>query len=163
MSELFLALIIGLLAKVVIDEVGATIQALARSIVKRGAQLLPDGERYEEQWLADLNDRPTPVRKMFFALGILWAATVLRRESALRPTNARRDYAAELYFWQKSPESLVKSAAFEKALAQKGIKRSKRVMLRVRALYELALTRDDLTPEQHEYLREFLKSLPEDK
>jgi hypothetical protein len=43
--------------------------------------LIDDKERYLEQWLADLEDRHTSLAKLLFALGILRAAAVLRRES----------------------------------------------------------------------------------
>ena len=79
MSEILLAILKSSLGKIVTDEFSAGSSALARWIVKRSARaLFDDRERYEEQWLADLEDRKTPLQKLSFAVGILWAARGLK-------------------------------------------------------------------------------------
>lgn len=90
MTELLLAVLKGLLGKVVAEELAVAWQTLLRWLVKRSARRLNDDqERYEEQWMADLDDRKTPLRKLLFALGLLWAARVVRRESAAHRPSAQ--------------------------------------------------------------------------
>ena len=67
---------------VMASEQQGSASALARWLVRRSARVLnQDRERYEEQWLADLEDRKTPLRKLWFALGVWRASVHLRRES----------------------------------------------------------------------------------
>lgn len=101
MTQLLLLILKALLSKVVGDEFTATCPNLARWLVRRSAKRLTvDRERYEEQWLADLEDRKTPLRKIFFALGILRAAAVLRRESAPVRQTAKKEIV------NKDPKSI---------------------------------------------------------
>jgi hypothetical protein len=91
MSELFLALLKGLLGKIVTDEFGAGCQSFAQWLVKQSAgRLISDRDRYLEQWLADLKDRKTPLRKLLFAFGIVRASTVLRHQPASARPAVRR-------------------------------------------------------------------------
>jgi hypothetical protein len=90
MSDLLLALLKSLATKVAFEELGSGCSAVARGLVKLSARwLIADKERYEEQWLADLEDRKTPLRKFLFSIGLLRAAAVLRRET--RRVNKPRD------------------------------------------------------------------------
>lgn len=82
MIEFILAVVTGVLVRAVADECGIGFKNISRWIVKRSVgPLAEERERYEEQWLADLEDRKTAVRQMLFALGVVLAARVLRRES----------------------------------------------------------------------------------
>ena len=91
-SEVLFALLTSLLGRTVAEEIGAACQSLARWLIKRSAVMLTDDqERYEEQWLADLDDRKTPLRKLVFALGIVRAAGVLRRESPRVRPRAKKE------------------------------------------------------------------------
>lgn len=65
---------LGLLAA----EVYVHAAPLARWIVERAIARLPaeERERRHGEWLADLNDMPGAIEKLFWALGCHWAATV---------------------------------------------------------------------------------------
>jgi hypothetical protein len=61
---------------------------LAAWLVERSACMLVEAEdcdRYAEQWLADLEDRRTPLRKLLFAFGVWRASAALRRELEKAP------------------------------------------------------------------------------
>lgn len=69
-------------SKIIGDEFNAICPKLAHWLVKRSARwLVSDAERYEEEWLADLEARKTPTRKLLYAMGLPWSAAALRRES----------------------------------------------------------------------------------
>ncbi|MFC4312565.1 hypothetical protein ACFPN2_26010 [Steroidobacter flavus] len=81
MIEFLLSVLKTLVGKIVTDEFNATCPSVAQWLVKRSAARLgADRERYEEQWLADLADRGTSIRKLIFAIGVCRAAVTLRRE-----------------------------------------------------------------------------------
>lgn len=82
MIEFILGILKGLLGKLVTDEFVAGCPSLAAWLVTKSAGLLiEDRDRYLEEWLAVLADRKTALRKLLFAVGILWAACRLRRSS----------------------------------------------------------------------------------
>jgi hypothetical protein len=59
--------------------VSKLLSRFAKWLVERGARALAeDRERYAEQWLADLADRPTPWAKLWFAFGVWHSSGRLR-------------------------------------------------------------------------------------
>ncbi len=82
MSDLLLTIVKAIFGKLLLDELQTAISSITQWLVRRSAdQLVDERERYLEQWLADLEDRKTPLRKLLFAAGIVWAAYALRRDS----------------------------------------------------------------------------------
>jgi periplasmic protein TonB len=68
------------------------VERLARWLVHRAARRVPASlaARLEEEWLADLNARPSPASRLRFAIGCCWATRVIAREfaAAVPVTNA---------------------------------------------------------------------------
>jgi hypothetical protein len=81
------------------EEFGAGCGALARSLVRRTAALQPrTRERYEEEWLATLEERRTPLRQLLFALGIWRKRGVLRRQLEFEKVHLPPEVAAAKWF-----------------------------------------------------------------
>jgi hypothetical protein len=80
MIEILVFLLKAIAGKVISDEVVSGTVGLARWIVKLSASHLcgSQRERYEEEWLANLADRPTAIRKLLFAADCMRAACVMR-------------------------------------------------------------------------------------
>jgi biopolymer transport protein ExbD len=58
------------------------IDAIATGLIRRAARQAPAdlAERLEEEWLADLSERPGLSKRLSFAVGCCWAAAVIERD-----------------------------------------------------------------------------------
>jgi hypothetical protein len=73
-------------------------------LIKRSAwMLIEDSERYAEQWLADLEDRRTSLRKLLFAFGIWRASRELSRELEKAPLPPAEAAAAWIIQFKDGP------------------------------------------------------------
>jgi len=61
------------------------IDDVARRLIAHAAERAPAtlAVRLEEEWLADSLERPRPTSRLSFAIGCLWAATVIRWDGDL--------------------------------------------------------------------------------
>jgi hypothetical protein len=77
-------ILIGAAGSLLAAELWSQSDAVARWLIQKAVGRLPvdDRERRREEWLADLVDMPGAFRKLLWALGCHWAATVARKQAA---------------------------------------------------------------------------------
>ncbi|GFE91933.1 hypothetical protein [Steroidobacter agaridevorans] len=92
MMEVILAFIKALMSKLLSEEVNVSLSALARWLALRTSRLIigSQRERYAEEWLADIEQCKTPLRKFLFALD-LWRSALVIRNHVLYPGQALCD------------------------------------------------------------------------
>jgi hypothetical protein len=78
------AIVLAALGAMAGAQANASAPAVARWIVRRAVLRLPPElrERYTEQWLADLQDIPGPLAKLWTAVGFVVSTGALGREHA---------------------------------------------------------------------------------
>lgn len=71
-------ILLGAAGSLVAAEIWSHSELMARWLVRKAVQRLPaeDQARCEEEWLADLQDMPGALRKLSWAGGCHWSATV---------------------------------------------------------------------------------------
>jgi hypothetical protein len=69
--------VIGAASRIVMGELSAHVEPMARWIIGKAVERLPPGDRekFREEWLAHLNEIPGTLRKFWHALGCYRAAT----------------------------------------------------------------------------------------
>ena len=74
--DLLIALVLGVCATLIVEELHAHSTSIARWLIRRAARRVPEGHRarFHEEWMAHLNDAGTVLRKLSHAMGCLYAA-----------------------------------------------------------------------------------------
>jgi hypothetical protein len=91
-NGLLIAAVIAVVGRVLADEVKAWIIWIRSRLLRNAVMLLPVPcrERYQEEWEGDLEAVPGEFARLFYALGLIWAALGIRRSSRSAQSGPRK-------------------------------------------------------------------------
>jgi hypothetical protein len=85
--EYLVGLILGIVGKIVNNEIEAWAPLISKRIIEKAVRCLPqyEQERFREEWLAHLDECPSSVSRLWHAIGCILSSRML--SASLRPEN----------------------------------------------------------------------------